>query len=215
MQTPIAVGTPVTPYPDDDSGPPPRMGAPLYPNVTPSTATPATNAYVTPPTQYGQAPAQHHHYAPPLPQAIGGCGARLHLSGRYVFPDPLRVRACGSSITLDTRDMLGIDRKKDVRLGAGWPFGCCFCASTLTLIAPADVAVGSDAPADCCCCCDGVKVTRSDERPTHAKAARQPAPRGLISIAGSGCCSRVHVLLLEHDQPVPVLSRFARAIGLA
>jgi hypothetical protein len=213
METPITVGTPVPPCQGDDSGPPPRMGTPLYPSVTPSTATPATNAYVTPPMQ--QHPAQHHPYAPPLPQPIGGCGEHVHLSGRYVFPDLLRVRACGSSITLDVRDMLGIDQNKDVLLGGGWPFGCCFCGSTLTIVTPPEIAVRTDAAAQCCCCCDAVKMTRSDERFDRAKAGRQPAPHGLISITGSGCCSRVHVLLLEHDQPVPVLSRFVRAIGLA
>lgn len=216
METPITVGTPLPPYLGDDSGPPPHMGTPLYPAVTPSSATPATNKYVTPPTQQQHStPVQHHQYAPSLTQPIGGCGKHVHFSGRYVFPDLLRVRACGSSITLDTRDMLAIDRNKDVLLGASWPFGCCFCGSTLTIVTPPEIAVRTHAAAECCCCCDAVKMTRSDERPASAKTARQPAPQGLISVTGSGCCSRVHVLLLEHDQPVPVLSRFARAIGLA
>jgi len=214
---PIAVGTPVTPYPTGvgDDGPPPR-GTPLYPTVTPSPATPATNHMATPPTGYGQqTPATHYHQFPPtMPANIGGCGKVLHYSGRYLIPDWVMVRACASSITLDTREMAMDARlNPNVMVGAGCPGGWFFCGSTLTLIAAPEIAVQTQQSYDCCCCCDALTYTRSDERPAHAKAGPQPAQRSLISLSGSGCGSSVHVLVLDHEQPVPARSRLARAIG--
>mmetsp|Transcript_14552 Transcript_14552/g.20656 ORF Transcript_14552/g.20656 Transcript_14552/m.20656 type:complete len:214 (-) Transcript_14552:546-1187(-) len=213
METPIAVGTPVTPYPTGvgDSGPPPPNATPLYPTLTPNIATPASNpsAKETPPTH------QHQYLLTPvLPATIGGCGKRIHASGRYLLPDRLKVRGCGTNITFDTREMITEGKSTRVVLGGGFPCGCCFCSSVLTLIAASDLAVSTDADSDCCCCCNGITYTRSDERLGRGKGQATEA-EGLILVGGSGCGSRVHVIVLDHDQPVPIITRFARGLGLA